>query len=220
MRLRCFWAVAAVAFLGCAPTRYVYTPVMTTSAELEGAPAAVYEMPSGSSRGDVRVAMVGVAALRPGGLKDSTLRAIHVALAVSNRSDEHWTVDPSEEHLSLVMNHELSDIYATTAEITRAPTVDVPPGSTRSIDLYFPLPLQLQLQKENKLPSFDVVWTVHTGSRAITQRTPFQRFLAQSSPLDSRDRRLPGDLHNGDPSRPGYQPFDRSHGRPLPLDDE
>lgn len=189
MWLRYFHAVAAVAILACAPARYVYAPVMTTGADVRGAPGAVYKMPPGSPRGDVRLAMLGVAELRPGGLADSTLRAIHVAFVVSNRSDEHWTVDPSEEHLTL-MNHERNDIYATTVEIARPSKVDVPPQSTRSIDLYFPLPLQLR--RESKLPSFDVVWTVHTGSRAITQRTPFQRFLAESSPLDSRDAPIPG----------------------------
>ena len=218
MRLRHLGAVAAVAFVACAPARYVYAPVMTTSADLEGAPAAVYKMPPGWPRGDVRLAMLGVVELRPGGLSDSTLRAIHVALAVSNRSDEHWTVDPSEEHLTLVMNHERSEIYATTAEIARAPTVDVPPLSTRSIGLYFPLPFQLQ--KEGKLPSFDVVWTVHTGSSAITERTPFQRFLAGFSPLDNRDSRVPGEFYDNDPLRPGYRPSDRRHGRQLPLGDE
>jgi hypothetical protein len=180
MRLRELGSVAAAALVCCAPARYFYAPVQTTSADLEGAPAAIYEMPSDSPRGDVRIAMLGVAALRPGGLEDSTLSAIHVALAVSNRSNERWTVDPSEGHLTLVMNHERSDIYATTAEIARTSPVVIPPRSTRTIDLYFPLPLTLQ--KENKLPPFEVVWSVHIGSRAITQRTPFQRFLGESSP--------------------------------------
>ena len=218
MRLRSLGVVAAVAFLGCAPTRYVYAPVRTTSADLEGASAAVYEIPPGSPRGDVRLAMLGVASLRPGGLSDSTLRAIHIALAVSNRSDEHWTVDPSEERLTLTMRHERSDIYATTAEIARATTVDVPPRSTRLFDLYFPLPIQLE--KENELPSFDVFWTVHIGSRAITQRTPFQRFLAEPWPLDKRDLSLPGEFYKSDPSQPRSEPPDRTHVLPLPLDDE
>lgn len=55
-----------------------------------------------------------------------------------------------------------------------------PAAHDAHINLYFPLPLTLQ--KENRLPAFEVVWSVHIGSRAITQRTPFQRFLGESSP--------------------------------------
>lgn len=193
--------------LRCTPTHYRYAPLTTTSAELVGAPAATYEMPGG----DVRLAMLGIASLRSNGLEDSTLRAVHIALAASNRSDEHWTVDASEARLSMVVRRERSDIYATTLEVGRAPVVDVPPRSTRMIDLYFPLPIQLA--NKDALPSFEVLWTVHAGTRTITERTPFQRTL--SAPAVEEPRRFPGDLFDREQPLPGSELPDRKYVPPL-----
>ncbi|HSO31759.1 MAG TPA: hypothetical protein VLT33_04570 [Labilithrix sp.] len=206
--------VAAVALLGCPPPRYTYAPVGVTNADLAGAPAAVYEIPPGSPRGDARLSMVGIATLKPGGLADSTLRAIHVALAVSNRSDERWTVEASEARLVLSSRRAYDAIEATTATVARPATVDVPARSTRMIDLYFPLPIRLQ--GESEIPSFEVFWTVHLGPNAITQRTPFQRFAEEPSPRG--DDLVPDDFHESDNPLPGSEPPDRRH--LLPRDDD
>lgn len=205
--------IAAVALSGCAPTRYSYAPVTTSSADLEGASAAVYGMPPESPRGDVRIAMLGVSSMSPMGTQESKSDAIHVALSISNRSDETWTVDPSEQHLTLTLKRERSDIYATTGD-GRSTTVSVLPRSTRVINLYFPLPIQLQ--KEDAPPPFDVIWTVHAAGRAVTQRTPFQRFIVSPTPQEERDLRRPEDFHDTDRLTPG--PEAPEHRPVLPLD--
>jgi hypothetical protein len=184
-------AVAAVILGACAPTRFVYAPVSTTSGEVEGAPAVVYDLPPGAARGDVRVAMLGIALLQPLGVEDSTLRAIHVAMEVRNRSDELWTIDPAEAHLVLATDRTRSEIYATSAQIHPMPRIDVAPRSQAAIHLYFPLPLHLQT--ERSLPGFDVIWSIRTGSRAVTERTGFQRFIA-SPPVDPAAGRYPHEL--------------------------
>ncbi|CAN5922201.1 hypothetical protein BH11MYX4_BH11MYX4_13860 [soil metagenome] len=187
------WSLLVCATLAvtCAPTRFTYAPVSTTSADVEGAPAVVYDIPPGAGRGDVRVAMLGLAALRPAGVEDSTLRVLHVALEIRNRSAERWSLDPSEAHLELATEHERMEVYATSARISALPVVDVAPGGHETVHLYFPLPIRLQT--ERALPSFDVLWTVRLPSRAVTERTSFQRFIAPP-PVDPRAGRYPHEL--------------------------
>jgi hypothetical protein len=205
--------LTSVALSACAPTRYSYAPVTTSSAELAGASAAVYGMPPGSPRGDVRIAMLGVTSIGPIGTHEPGSDAIHVALAVSNRSDETWTVDPSEQHLTLTLKRQRSDIYATGGQVPST-TVHVLPRSTRMIDLYFPLPIQFQ--KEDAPPPFEVIWTVHAGGRAVTQRTAFQRFMISPTPDEERDLRKPEDLHESEHVLPGTE--HPEHVPIVPLD--
>lgn len=185
-------ALAAAVILGaCAPTRFVYAPVSTTSGEVEGAPAVVYDLPPGDASGDVRVAMLGIATLEPaGGIQDSTLRAIHVALEVRNRSDGLWTIDPGEAHLALTSDRARSEIYATSSQVRALPRVDVAPRAQATVHLYFPLPLHLRT--ERTLPGFDVIWTLRMGTRAVTERTQFQRFVAAPPADPVGERYLPG----------------------------
>jgi hypothetical protein len=188
-------AITSAALAACAPTRYAYAPVTTTSADLAGASAAVYGLPPSAPRGEVRVAMMGVSPLSEAGQTGSAgadTDAIHVALAVSNRSDEAWTVDPSEQRLTLTMDRRRSDIYATSGGPSPSSTVLVTPRSTRMINLYFPLPIQFK--KEDAPPPFDVFWTVHVGGKPITQRTSFQRFIVSPTPDEERDLRKPDEL--------------------------
>jgi hypothetical protein len=180
----------AVILVACAPRPFVYAPVSTTSAEIAGSPAVVYALPPDDPRGDVSVAMLGLAALRPDGIDDSTLRAVHVALEVRNRSHETWTIEPSEAHLELTSTHGRSDVTATSARIRPLPRLDVPAGGHAVLHLYFPLPLHLQSEKA--LAAFDVLWTLRFADRAVTERTSFQRFLA--APPASPTGRYPHEL--------------------------
>lgn len=217
--MKCYLCAAAVVagavvLSGCAPERYAYAPVTTSSAEIEGASAAVYGVPADAPRGEVRVAMLGVAAAPAlGGAQETRSRAIHVALAVSNRADEAWTIDPSEQRLTFIAKRERSDVYAMTSDAARAGPVLVPARSTRVIDLYFALPIQLE--KESAPPPFELRWTVHAGSQAITQRTPFQRFLVAPTTSEDRGLRQPIELNDDDRLRhtlPGTESPER---RPL-----
>lgn len=168
---------AAAVLLGCGQQRYQYGPVRTTGAEIAGSPAAAYDIPPDAPRGSMRLAMMGVSTLHSlTGLEDSTLRAVRLAFVVSNRSDETWTVDLAQQHIDVPTRHGLETVYATTVDITRPTAIEVPPRSSRWIDLYFPLPFSLS--KVDELPAFDAVSIVNTGTRAISQRTTFARFVA------------------------------------------
>jgi len=190
--------VAAAAFIACTPPRYAYGPVMTTSGELTSS-AAFEAIP----RGDVRITMLGVASLRPtGGIDDSTLKAAHIMLVVSNRSNETWTLDAADQRLELPsIMHGPAIVEATTITIKRPGTVDVPPQSTRWVDLYFPLPLRHQ--EAGELPAFNVIWSVRTGDGAVTRRTGFARFRADGVPLQERDLKTPAAPFEGESTLPG-----------------
>jgi hypothetical protein len=210
MKLSLLAASVLLALSACAPTRYSYAPVSTTGADLAGASAAVYGMPPESPRGDVRVAMLGIGSVSALGSQETPADAIHVTLAVSNRSEETWTVDPSEQRLTLTMKRQRSDVYATTRDAPRASAVQIPARSTRMIDLYFPLPIQFQ--KEDAPPPFEVIWTIHIGSRAVVQRTPFQRFIVSPTPEEERDLRKPDDVEERGRPLPGEEQHER---RPI-----
>lgn len=206
--MRRFIAVVGLSILfGCASDRYTYAPVFTTGADVSGEPAATYPIPPEAPRGDVRVATFGIAPLRSQGLEDSTLQAIHMALVVSNRSDETWSVDAAEQRVVLTgAGTPQSSIDATTIEGTRPPSVEIPARTTKWVDLLFPLPFGLQ--NARAIPSFDAIWTVRVGSRAITKRTPFERFLAERPSPDTAERVSPerfGSEPLGSPAEPLYR---------------
>ena len=217
MRYVCAAIAGAVLLTGCASDRYTYAPVTTSSADLDGVSAAVYGVPPDAPRGEVRVAMLGVGSAPAISGQETSSRVVHVALAVSNRADEPWRVDPSEQRLTFTAKRERSDLYAT-GDASRAGSLVVAPRSTRVIDLYFALPVQLE--KESSPPSFELRWTVHAGSRSITQVTPFQRFPVAPTPAEDRELRRPIELDDDGPLRPtlpGREPRDR---RPfLPFRD-
>jgi hypothetical protein len=73
--------------------------------------------------------------------------------------------------------------YATVDKGT-VPAVEVPTREARTIDLFYPLPKEMQ--DADRLPSFDTIWTVHVGDRLVTQRTPFERMKVEPQ----RDWRL------------------------------
>src|SRR5689334_4708029 len=110
--------LALAALLGCGPDRFAYAPVQTTSAGVGGS-AAIRPFPPASPRGEVRVAALDIADLEPNA-SSSTLRALHVALVVTNRSDETWSVDVPEQRLSLG-NRPGDRVHATTLTLEAPP---------------------------------------------------------------------------------------------------
>jgi hypothetical protein len=154
--MRILVALAPLVLAACASQK-VYAPVTTTSAELAGSPAATYPL---SAHGEVRLASYGYAEEEPG----MRPRAIHLGMAVSNRSDETWVVDTSQQHM-LIGGIEVKPDYTG--------RVDIPPRSTRFVDLVFPLPPTVDGRDE--VPAFNVNWVVVAGNQNIVAgRTSFE----------------------------------------------
>ncbi len=140
----------ALALVACGP-REVYAPVTTTSAELAGAPSATYPL----AHGDVRLASYGLAQRQQ--------PRIHIGMAISNRSDETWTVDAREARLAL------RDGAALLPDMPEH--IAIPPHATRWIDLVFPV--ELVVGQNGDVPAFDVGWVVHAGKTIVAGTTPF-----------------------------------------------
>jgi hypothetical protein len=168
---------ATVAAGGCAH-EYVYKPAAQGGGDVAGRPAAHVQIPPEAPRGDVRLATFGITDVKPreqaqGEGATQPVRALHLRMVVADNSDRPWTVDTRELRLALPNRGDSRPAYASADQGSTPPIVTAPAGAKRTVDLFFPLPPDLA--KADKLPEFDAVWTVHTDSRAVTERTPFER---------------------------------------------
>jgi hypothetical protein len=160
-----------LALVACSPQRYAYAPASTTSAELGTSTTnpsiATYAIPSDAARGEVRVATLGV--------EDG---AVHVRLVVTNRNDDAtWSVNESEQQIELDAEYGRIEEPARPVAGKAPQVVEIAPGKSASIDLFFPVPPEFEDAKD--LVAFDVVWTVRAGDRPIMQRTAFERYLVK-----------------------------------------
>jgi hypothetical protein len=172
--MRAVLVAGALVLISCAPTRYTYAPVTVTSADMAGRAAVDVPVPSA---GSVRLSTFGIAELDHG--RTHPVRALHVRMSLTNDSDQPWSLDAS------LLRAELADLGSSevaprTVTGLRPPTVEVPPRTTREVDVFFPLPEGLASARE--LPAFDVVWTLRTQSGELERRTPFERIVVRRRP--------------------------------------
>lgn len=163
----------ALLVAACAET-YVYRPTENVSATVEGRAAARYDVPPEQPRGEVRVASFGVATFENG---DGEVRVLHVRMVVENNSGAPWTVDTRQQIASIPGAGDSRPAWASTSGAGRLPVIQVPAGGKRTLDLFYPLPEDMQ--KESRIPEFDFVWRVQTDTRLIAERTPFDRLRVE-----------------------------------------
>lgn len=170
-----FALAGAFVLAACAPARFAYAPVATTSADYAGNAAASYSVPREDPKGEVHVAVLGVAEVRRQ-RSAFTDKAVRVSLVVENRSAERWLVDGGEQHVELVAHHVRTVLDVRNDDDGRSPLVDVPPRSTQWVDLLFLVP---DGTDERLLGAIDVLWSVRMGSgKRAAHATRFQRMLA------------------------------------------
>jgi hypothetical protein len=200
--------VFALCTAACGTRRYAYAPVKTTSAEVVGRPAAEYAFPPAPPQGRVKLATFGLA--RP---TDESPPSVHLRMELTNRTAEPWVIDKSEQKLELELGGRKVTIPAI-APSASASRVQVAPGGSATLDLFFPLPPGAQDAKA--LPAFAAIWTVQTGPRVVTTRTPFERFQTSipmqnvprpGHPYDSGDRRDDAPDTRKPPPRPDPIPI-------------
>jgi hypothetical protein len=167
---------AALALTACAPARFSYAPVATTSADVAGMAAASYPVPSDAPNGEVHVAVLGVADVRRHPQSPWTEKAIRVSLVVSNRSSETWRVEGGDQHVELASRRVRTTLDAKVDDDGRELLVDVPPHSTRWVELLFLVPEETDSEL---LGAFDVSWSVRLGPAMRASRvTRFEKLLA------------------------------------------
>lgn len=190
---------AAIAFVGCAPQPYAYVPVapatptqadMPTGALSETTPTpAIDAIEPSATNGSVRLASYGVAKI-PGTTRSDggASPSVHLRMTVTNRSADTWTVNGAEQRLEIGADDGgRVAVYALTASGQRAPTIDVPSGEARVVDLFYPLPDGVKPGKD--LPRFDAVWSVQSGRAAVSDRTVFERVAVRSPNTGDVDSR-------------------------------
>ena len=164
-------AVAGVVGLSaaCAPT-LEYVPTEQVSALVQGEPASLYSVPPEAPRGDVTLISHGVVSVKPRQGGDST-NAVHVGVTISNDQDKgSWTFNVDEQWFLVPGSPPVKPALISSSAAAEPLTVS--PGQERTFDLYFRPPAGF---KRGEPSSFDVLWSVHTPSRVVTERTPFER---------------------------------------------
>jgi hypothetical protein len=188
----------------CSPPQYFFAPVTTTGADIAGIAAASSGLPPEKPRGELRVASFGIAPF------DGTAqRALYLRVEVSNHDDtsQSWTIDASEQRVDL--EGERTALAPAPLRGARPTVIEVRPGATTTLGLFFPLPLGLRDAKE--IPEFDVTWTVHLGVRIVRGRARFERFMVDVRPVTPFDIGSPRESTFTETTTPTWQPR-----RPMP----
>jgi hypothetical protein len=165
----------------CSSTEYAYVPAQNATATMGGEAAAAYSIPPNAPAGDVRIATYGVAELAPQNGDARHLDAIHLHLSVADNSDHPWSLDTRDQRLDLEGRGMSAPAFATADRSGQAPPlVTVAPGGKREVDLFFPIPGDMDGVSD--LPAFDAIWRVNTGNQVVVERTPFERIALEAAP--------------------------------------
>jgi hypothetical protein len=121
-------------------------------------------------QGDIRLASYGVTKLKRG--EDESLKAIHLRVALADNGREPIVLDARAQRLQLPDGRQIPAAYVR-SPLSAPPLIRVDPGSSQTVDLYFPIPADLL--DESSPPQFDVVWRVHVGNDTVTDITPFDK---------------------------------------------
>jgi hypothetical protein len=171
--------------VGCSAARYLYNPEENATARVAGKPAAYYQIPAQSPHGGVRVAVLGISKLEPQGRSEAWdesseghIRAMHVRLIVDNNDDTApWQVD-TRQQIGSLDNHGQSRPAFATLGAGHPPIAAIDPGTSETLDLYYPLPASMQ--KASEIPHFEVLWRVQTAEALVSERTTFERLQIEA----------------------------------------
>jgi hypothetical protein len=174
--------------VGCSSARYLYRPEENATARIDGRPAAYYRIPAQSPHGDVRVAVLGISRLEPQGRdgreswdesSDGHIQAMHVRLIVDNNDDTApWQVDTREQIGNLDHYGRSRPAFAALSA-GQPPVATIHPGTSETLDLYYPLPASMQ--KASEIPHFEVLWRVQTAEAPVSERTTFERLRIEAA---------------------------------------
>jgi hypothetical protein len=174
-------SILAAILAACSPAEYAFVPVAGAVSATRGGEVTTYPIPPGAPQGDLKIASNGIAQLSPQGSEDETVSALHLRLVISNASDGLWTMDTREQRVEIAGRGSSSPAFASASPAQGAgpPAVIIAPKSERTVDLFFPLPADMQ--DAGDVPGFSVLWKVDTSGGAVTQRTPFDRVAVEET---------------------------------------
>ena len=163
------WIVLATA--ACSSPQYRYVPVSDRAGAGKNHSEAVYSIPEGLSEGTVKISSNGVVDLKSK-TDSKQFPTIHIHMSISNMSNLPWTVAAKDQVIAFPDQGQSSPVFANSNAET-LPTVTIPPGALRIVELYFELP-QIDKSAED-VPEFDFRWAVRTASAMVNNSTPFDR---------------------------------------------
>jgi len=174
-------ALVFLAISGCTSGRYIYEPEENATALVSGRPAAYYPVPPQAPRGDVRVATLGIAALQSPSGEGPSLHVMHVRMIADDNADTvAWQVDTREQLGGIGGYGQSRPAFASVGSSRRPPIVTIPPTATATIDLFYPLPADMQ--EASEIPRFELLWRIGTSEGPIAQRTTFERVPVEPVP--------------------------------------
>jgi hypothetical protein len=165
---------------GCASGRYIYEPEENATARVSGKPAAYYPVPPRAPRGDVRVATLGIATLQSPSGQGPSVHVMHVRMIVDDNADTvAWQVDTREQLGGIGGYGQRRPVFVS-VKPGRPPIVTIAPGASATIDLFYPLPVEMQ--EASEIPRFELLWKLGTSGGPVAERTTFERVRIEPAP--------------------------------------
>lgn len=162
--------------IGCSTPSYRYVASGPSQPKKEEAKdEASYPVPAQTPEGTVRVRSMGVVDLRRKG-EDKRVPSFHVRATLSKTSGVNlWTFNIQEQTLFIPNQSPILPLYAN-SNSTTLPSFQLKTGDVRSIDLFFPLPQNIN--SADDVSEFNFKWVIHPDSQILTETTNFQRLQA------------------------------------------
>lgn len=173
--------VVSLAFMVACAAPAPVVPV--TAAEITPAAAsaegpAPYAIPSPAPRGEVRVVTYGVVEIRST-TGSEHVRALHARMSMRNDDTRLWRVDARDQRLALGGHGRSIPAFGATTAGT-LPVLAIAPGVSVSVDLFYPLPADLQ--DTTAVPTFAAITWINVGDEVAVRRTPFERVESGPEP--------------------------------------
>lgn len=151
----------------------VFEPTRNQAQAPDGKHEAVYNLPVPTdAKGTVRLESEGVEDIRA---KESEQKvpSLHLKMIVNNEKDaQPWMLDARNQQVSLQGGTTLTPTLVNTKGES-LPMIEVEPGETQDIDLYYALPEKFKNATE--IPGFTARWEVQTENRTVAEATPFDQ---------------------------------------------
>ncbi len=198
MKLRSAAALLACAASSACEASYAYIPARGTTTIVGGNLAAQFDVPAEAPheapRGHVWIESSGIVDLTPEA-SDEEIHVLHVRAVIENDTDQEWVFDTREQQIVIDKRGPTAVAFATADAGTQPPQVTAAAGTKRMVDLYFSLPDDLE--EDADLPQFDALWRLTTPTRAIAERTSFERVDESTQSYAAGPDYLVGDAYWG-----------------------
>lgn len=156
-----------------------FTPSENTGVSKQAEDSVTYNIPiSNHPEGKLEVISRGVQEIRSR-KSDKMLPAMHVTMVVSNeKSTRTWSIDARTQQLLLRSDVSLRPSLVQ-AEAIALPMIEVKPGHSETIELFYAIPVKLRNVVE--LPGFELKWQIQTQRRLVSQSTKFDQKLSTTN---------------------------------------